>query len=85
MSSPIAATCNRAGYEPRIVQEATNWVTIFHLVSAGVGITVAPASAAEIRPDMVASIPLSSPARSEVQLVTRAHDDRAVIHNFAAI
>jgi DNA-binding transcriptional LysR family regulator len=77
--------CVDAGYEPRIVQEATNWVTVFHLVGAGVGITVAPASAAEIRPSTVASIPLTGPARSEVQLVTRAHDDRTVIRNFAAI
>jgi DNA-binding transcriptional LysR family regulator len=76
--------CVDAGYEPHIVQEATNWVTVFHLVGAGVGITIAPASAAEIRPTTVASIPLTTPARSEVQLVTRAHDDRTVIRNFAA-
>ena len=37
--------CADAGYEPDIVQEATNWVTVFHLVSAGVGVTIAPASA----------------------------------------
>jgi DNA-binding transcriptional LysR family regulator len=77
--------CLDAGYEPRIVQEASNWPTVFDLVGAGVGITVAPARAAEIRPKTVASIPLTSPARSEVQLVTRIHDDRAVIRNFAAI
>jgi len=77
--------CLDAGFEPRIVQEASNWVTIFHLVGAGVGVTIAPASAADIRPDTVVSIPLTSPARSEVQLVTRVHDDRAVIHNFAAL
>jgi DNA-binding transcriptional LysR family regulator len=77
--------CLDAGYEPRIVQEATNWVTVFHLVGAGVGVTIAPASAAEIRPTTVASIPLAAPARSEVQLVTRTHDARAVVRNFAAM
>ena len=77
--------CVDAGYEPHIVQEATNWVTVFHLVGAGVGVTVAPASAAEIRPTTVASVPLTGSARSEVQLVTRAHDDRTVIRNFASI
>jgi DNA-binding transcriptional LysR family regulator len=76
--------CADAGYEPDIVQEATNWVTVFHLVSAGVGVTIAPASAADIRPVTVVSVPLASPARSEVQLVTRAGDDRAVVRNFAA-
>jgi DNA-binding transcriptional LysR family regulator len=77
--------CLDAGYEARIIQQATNWVTIFHLVGAGVGITVAPKSAASIRPESLVSIPLTGPARSEVQLVTRREDDRAIIHNFATI
>jgi DNA-binding transcriptional LysR family regulator len=76
--------CADAGYAPRIVQEATNWVTVFHLVGVGAGVTIAPASAAEIRPATVAAIPLTGTARSEVQLVTREGDDRAVIRNFAA-
>jgi DNA-binding transcriptional LysR family regulator len=76
--------CVDAGFEPRIVQEATNWVTVFHLVGAGVGVTIAPASAADIRPQTVVAVPLVSSARSEVQLVTRAGDDRPVIRNFAS-
>ncbi|MHB8690298.1 MAG: LysR substrate-binding domain-containing protein [Solirubrobacteraceae bacterium] len=76
--------CVDAGFEPQIVQEASNWVTVFHLVGAGVGVTIAPASAAEIRPSTVVSIPLASSARSQVQLVTRLHDDRPVVHNFGA-
>ncbi len=76
--------CLDAGYEARIVQRATNWVTIFHLVGAGVGITVAPRSAADIRPPHLVTIPLTGPARSQVQLVTRAADDRAIVRNFAA-
>jgi DNA-binding transcriptional LysR family regulator len=74
--------CADAGYEPRIVQEATNWVTAFHLVGAGVGVTIAPASAAEIRPATVVSVPLATAARTEVGLVTRAGDDRPVVRNF---
>lgn len=79
------APCREAGYEPRVVQEATNWLTAFHLVSAGVGVTIAPASAAAIRPAGVVGIPLAGPSRSEVQLVTRTGDDRAVVRNFAAL
>jgi DNA-binding transcriptional LysR family regulator len=75
--------CVDAGYEPRIVQEATNWVTVFHLVGVGVGVTIAPASAAEIRPATVRAVPLIGSAGSEVQFVTRNGDDRAVIRNFA--
>lgn len=77
--------CVDAGYEARIIQQATNWVTIFHLVGAGVGVTVAPKSAAVIRPESLVSIPLKGSARSEVQLVTRRDDDRAIVHNFATI
>jgi DNA-binding transcriptional LysR family regulator len=76
--------CVDAGYQARIVQRATNWVTIFHLVGVGVGVTVAPRSAADIRPETVVSVPLVGAAESEVQLVTRAHDDRALLRNFAA-
>ena len=76
--------CADAGYEPAIVQEATNWVTVFHLVGVGTGVTIAPASAAEIRPATVVGIPLAGPARSQVQLVTRAGDERAAVRNFAA-
>ncbi len=76
--------CRDAGFEPRIVQEGSSWVTIFHLVGVGVGVTVAPASAAEIRPATVVAVPLSDRARSEVQVVTRAGDDRPVVARFLA-
>ena len=36
--------CRIAGFEPRIVQEATQWSTVIALVEAGLGITIGPAS-----------------------------------------
>jgi DNA-binding transcriptional LysR family regulator len=76
--------CFDAGYEPRIVQEATHWLTVFHLVGAGIGITIAPASAADIAPPTVRPVPLAGgSARSEVQLIVRERDDRAMVANFA--
>jgi DNA-binding transcriptional LysR family regulator len=77
--------CADAGFEPRIVQEARNWVTVFHLVGAGAGVTIAPASAAEIRPATTVAIPLAGAHRTEVQLVTRAGEDRAVVANFGSV
>lgn len=74
--------CRAAGFEPRVVQEGSSWVTIFHLVGVGAGVTLAPASAAEIRPATVAVVPLRSAARSEVQLVVRTGDDRPVVARF---
>ena len=77
--------CYDAGYEPRVVQEATHWLTVFHLVGAGLGVTIAPASAAEVAPATVRRVPLGgAAAESEVQLVVREGDDRAAVANFAA-
>jgi DNA-binding transcriptional LysR family regulator len=74
--------CRAAGFEPRVVQEGSSWVAIFHLVGVGAGVTIAPASAAEIRPATVTVVPLRSAARSEVQLVVRTGEDRPVVARF---
>jgi DNA-binding transcriptional LysR family regulator len=77
--------CRRAGYEPRVVQEATNWVTILHLVGAGLGVTIAPRSGTLNPTASVRVAPLAgrSPA-TEVQLIHRAGDERALVANFLA-
>jgi DNA-binding transcriptional LysR family regulator len=78
--------CRDAGYEPRVVQEATSWVTLLHLVAAGLGVTIAPQSATIHAPDGVRAIPLrGSPARSDVQLIRRVGDARAVLENFLQV
>jgi DNA-binding transcriptional LysR family regulator len=76
--------CRDAGYEPHVVQEASNWVTLLHLVEAGLGVTLAPRSATEHPPENVRVIPLrEATSTSEVQLIRRAGDARAVLDNFA--
>ena len=78
--------CRQAGYEPRVVQEASSWVTILHLVGAGLGVSIAPASAALNLPAGVRTVPLAGVhPRSEVQLVQRANDARAIITNFLRV
>jgi DNA-binding transcriptional LysR family regulator len=77
--------CYEAGYEPDVVQEGGHWLTLFYLVGAGTGVTIAPASAADSAPPTVVRVPLSgTEARSEVQLITRTAETRAVVRNFAA-
>jgi DNA-binding transcriptional LysR family regulator len=77
--------CYDAGYEPQVVQEAEHWLTAFHLVGTGIGVTVAPASAAQVAPATVRVLPLTGArTRSEVQLITRAGDDRTLVKNFAS-
>jgi DNA-binding transcriptional LysR family regulator len=75
--------CRNAGYEPHVVQEASNWVTLLHLVGAGLGVTIAPQSATIGAPASVRVLELvDAPARSDVQLIRRSGDARAVLDNF---
>jgi DNA-binding transcriptional LysR family regulator len=40
----IADVCRRAGFRPRVAQEAQEWLTILGLVEAGIGVSLVPAS-----------------------------------------
>lgn len=78
------AACHDAGYEPRVVQEATSWVALLHLVGAGLGVTIAPLSATVNAPSSVCVLGLRDAAStSDVQLIRRAGDERALLANFA--
>lgn len=68
---------------PRIVQEATTWATVLHLVGVGLGVTVLPESAALAAPDTVVLLPLEGSAhRSDLVWASRADDDRPVLRAF---
>ena len=60
MYDEIIASCRRAGFSPRIVQEAAGWHTLASLVSAGVGIGVVPRSIAEFAQHGVVYRPVRS-------------------------
>ncbi|AHG92221.1 LysR substrate-binding protein (plasmid) [Gemmatirosa kalamazoonensis] len=55
----IVTRCRRAGFEPRVVQEATGWHTVAGLVAAGIGVAFVPASLAELRRPGVAYRPVT--------------------------
>lgn len=76
--------CHDVGYEPRVVQEASNWATIVHLVGAGLGVTIAPRSASVSAPANVHVARLDTSATSDVQLISRLADTRPVVRNFLA-
>ncbi|MBT2501437.1 LysR substrate-binding domain-containing protein [Curtobacterium sp. ISL-83] len=74
-----------AGRRPEVVQEATTWATVLHLVGAGLGVTVAPESATLAAPDTVVLLPLEGDEhRSELVWAMRADDDREILRNFVA-
>lgn len=47
----IIAACDRAGFSPRVGQEAPRMLATLSLVAAGLGVTVVPASMRRLHPD----------------------------------
>lgn len=75
-----------SGRTPRIVQEASSWGTIIHLVSAGLGITICPASAARHAPaSVVVRSLVGTGARSRVVTLHREPATRAVVRRYLDI
>jgi DNA-binding transcriptional LysR family regulator len=68
MYDSIMAACSRAGFEPHIAQQAPRIVSTLNLVTAGLGITIAPASLKllgmqgvsfrELEPDIALTAPI---------------------------
>lgn len=55
----LLGVCRRAGFEPRVVQEAEAWHTIISLVEAGIGVSLIPASFQGRRTGALAYRPLT--------------------------
>ncbi|KQO63718.1 LysR substrate-binding domain-containing protein [Curtobacterium sp. Leaf261] len=71
------------GRVPEIVQEATNWTTLLHLVAAGIGVTVAPVSAVLAAPPGVVVLELDdTDAHSVLAWASRTDDDRPALRAF---
>jgi DNA-binding transcriptional LysR family regulator len=63
--------CRAAGFEPRVIQEATQWSSVLGLVSAGLGVTIGPGSIARLLTGAVEVRPLPG-LSTQVQLVASA-------------
>ena len=82
---PMAAFAE-SGFRPRVVQEATHWLTILQLVGAGLGVSMAPACVGKIATEEVVCRPLRGlTVKSEVELAFRAGEGRAVVEAFARL
>lgn len=57
----IRAACARAGFAPRIVQEADGWHAVLSLVAAGMGVTIAPSVVRRLNVPGVRSYALAGP------------------------
>ena len=82
----IIGACARAGFSPRIVQEAIQMQTIISLVSAGMGVALVPESIVSLKRPGVAYRRLQG-ARPvlEIGLAWRRDNPSAVLQRFVAL
>ncbi|MBP8140167.1 MAG: LysR family transcriptional regulator [Burkholderiales bacterium] len=81
----IVALCRKAGFAPRIGQEAIQMQTIVSLVAGGMGVSLVPASLEHMRRDGVVYRPLAERVpRVEIGLAWRAADDSPLTRAFVA-
>lgn len=82
----LLSLARAAGFSPHIAQEAAAAMTIIGLVSAGLGVSVLPASFQWMRIDGVVYRPLlDAGAESAVWLVQRQEAPSAMVKGFAAL
>ncbi|HVH79004.1 MAG TPA: LysR family transcriptional regulator [Stellaceae bacterium] len=83
----IIAACDRAGFSPRIGQEAPRMLSTLSLVAAGLGVTVVPASMSRLEAEGVAYRPLdsSAPLTAPLNLAYRRDEISAAVRRFVAL
>lgn len=82
----VLGLARSAGFSPRIVQEASEAMTLIGLVATGLGVTVLPASFSRMRIDGVVCRTLGDPgASTAVWLVRRAGDVSPLVQRFAEL
>lgn len=82
----VAALCREAGFAPRVVQEAHEWVTIVGLVEAGLGVSLVPESFRKLTWGEVAFRPLGpGRAASTITIGWRADDGDPAVEAFLSV
>jgi len=82
----VVGCCQRAGFTPRIEQEAIQMQTIVSLVAAGMGVTLVPESLRHLRRTGVEYRPLRDRTPPvEIGLAWRAADDSPALRAFVAV
>ena len=82
----IIAACRRAGFSPRIGQEASQITSIVNLVAAGLGVSLVPASMQQVHSVGVAYRRIAGDApKARLSLAYRADDSSATVRNMVAL
>jgi DNA-binding transcriptional LysR family regulator len=87
--TPISL-CEAAGFRPRVVQEAPQWLTIVRLVGAGLGVSITPSCVERIQTRDVVSRrlrvrPGTEDVKSKIELAWRANENRPIVETFCRI
>jgi DNA-binding transcriptional LysR family regulator len=82
----IIAACHRAGFSPKVGQEASAIPSAVHMVAAGFGISIIPESLQQIHAPGVAYIRIRGDRpRAPISLAYRRNDQSAAVRNFVAL
>ncbi len=77
--------CQRSGFRPRVVQDGTQWPTIIRLVSAGMGVSLAPDCVSTIAIPGVLYRRVQGATFTTIDLGVRAGGLNALARNFADV
>ncbi len=82
----VISVCEAAGYVPNVTQETAEIQTAISLVAGGMGVTLVPASASNVRRNGVVFVPLLEPeAASDLTAVYRQDDESATLRAFLKV
>ncbi|WP_246797373.1 LysR family transcriptional regulator [Burkholderia perseverans] len=82
----ILDACRRAGFTPRLAQEAPQISSVINLVAAGFGVSIVPAAFEQVRVQGVRYLDIDGvPAVARLALATRDREREAVVANLIAL
>jgi DNA-binding transcriptional LysR family regulator len=82
----IMTACQRAGFIPKLGQDAPQITSIVPLVGAGFGISIVPRSTSQIQTGEVVYLAIAGGAPSApISIAWRRHDPSPVVHRFLAV
>lgn len=77
--------CERSGFHPKIVQDATQWSTVVRLVAAGLGVSLAPACVANVALPGAVYREIHAACRTTIDLGYKSGSVKTLAGNFMEI
>ena len=82
----IISACHRAGFSPRVVQEASQVTSIVNLVAAGLGVSLVPASMRKIHSEGIVYRSLEADAPvAKMAMIWRRGESAVTVRNLRAL